>query len=292
MTVKKLIEMVLREAIQLELNSECFMKTILISLVSLLSILSADAYAARGGSGLGMSEDHSMISNGQGIVAPGFWNGIEGENPAGLVSNQTTKLQIGAGSYSGNQNYGSGAILLGNGMLGSGVEYQNYNHYSGTGSTQGKINWGLAGRLQPIMTTIGISSHYTLKGGGTSYDAGLLIEPVQRVRLGFMIPNFTQNAHTFGGGFSYLLEDAVELVVDADYNSTSAAGNLKPGITFHTDRVQASASYGLRYKGASDLLIHQGLTCGLGIKLAESLLITYEYHGIPDHRLGLTLRFN
>jgi len=107
-----------------------------------------------------------------------------------------------------------------------------------------------------------------------------------------MVPHFTDTVNTFAGGLTYAMDASVDLVVDADYNTSSRAGVVKPGVTFRTSMFQASAAYGLFYTGNFTSLIQDGFTGGLGIRLADSLLISYEYRGIPEHRLGLTLRFN
>jgi hypothetical protein len=276
------------------------MKNYLHSLILMTVFFGASVHASRNGSSAMTGEDYAIISNGQGISSPSFWNGIEGENPAGLVNNQSLKLQVAAGSYSGAflgsasnvgaGSLGSGGILVGNGMLGSGVDFQEFMNSSGV--KQGKINWGLAGRLQPIATTFGLSSHTLLKGARSTYDAGLMIEPLRQIRVGFTVPNFTNANRTIAGGVTYLLDESVEMVVDADYNSHDSCGVVKPGVTLHAAMVQAAIAYGVRFKGTVNELLNQGFTAGLGIKLAQSLLISYEYRGIPDHRVGLTLRFN
>ena len=261
------------------------MKILLIPFIASILLCSAPVQAKNGL----MEEDHFVVSNGQGVSSPSFWNGLKGQNPAGMVFNQETKLQIGAGSYSGGS-LGSAAFLMGNGMLGAGAEFEELI-YTG-GSKKGKINWGLAGRLEMIMTTLGFSSHTALQGGGTSYDAGLFIEPSRRFRLGLTLPNINASISTVATGVTYQLDESVEMIVDADYNKNASCGVLKPGLSFHTTKLQATAAYGLRFKGNVDQLLKQGFTAGFGFQLAQSLLISYEYHGVIDHRVGLTLRFN
>jgi hypothetical protein len=260
------------------------MKTCFISL-ALLMMFGTNAWAARGSSGSIGMEESAMVSNGQGISSPSFWNALISQNPAGLNFNQTTKLQIGAGQYNTKEQFGSAGILGGSSILSGGTEFQKSK------SSQGVLNSGLAVRLAPISTSVGVSSHYTIKGSST-FDAGLLIDLSNRIRFGFMVPHFTDTVNTFAGGLTYAMDASVDLVVDADYNTSSRAGVVKPGVTFRTSMFQASAAYGLFYTGNFTSLIQDGFTGGLGIRLADSLLISYEYRGIPEHRLGLTLRFN
>lgn len=253
----------------------------------------------------GPSEEYFMVSNGQGISSPSYWNALIGENPAGLVHNQSIKFQFGAGSYSGDglvgsssnthldqYSYTSEGVLIGNGIIGAGLEFQNYPNYFGTGVSQGKIHWGLAGCFKTIWTTFALSSHTTLNGGGTTFDLGVMIEPLSKVRLGFMIPDFARRFDTFAGGITFLLSDMIDVVVDADYNSKASLGAIKPGATIHRDWLQMTMAYGLRYLGRSYVILSQGLSAGVGLKIFNPLLLNYEYRGIPEHRLGLTLRFN
>jgi hypothetical protein len=276
------------------------MKHALHSLFSLGFLLTFDAQAIALG-----SEDRFMISNGQGISSPSFRNGIAGQNPAGMVFNQSSKLQIGAGSYyEGSQigkatstsggmfGYGSAAVLLGNGLLGAGLEFQNFINYFKDGSPQGMINWGLGGHLQSLNTSFGLSSHTLLNSAGTTFDLGMFTEVIPHIRLALMIPDFTNGFKTLSGGATYILNEKIEIVVDADYNSTLSIGTLKPGVSFHSDFIHATAAYGLRYLGNGTALLYEGLTAGLGIRVFYPLLFTYEYRGIPLHLAGLTLRFN
>lgn len=246
-----------------------------------------------------------MISNGQGISSPNFRSGLAGGNPAGMVFNESSKLQIGAGSYHENSQigrstdssggvfgYGSTTLLMGNGQIGAGLEFQNFINYFKDGTSQGIINWGLGGYLQSIETTFGLSSHTILNGGGTTFDFGMFYEGLPDIRIAFMLPNITKTIQTLAAGVKYSVNDCMEMIVDADYNSTLSLGTLKPGFSFHSDKVHASASYGIRYLGNNSNLLYEGFSAGLGFRVFYPLLVTYEYRGIPDHLLSLTIRFN
>lgn len=237
-----------------------------------------------------------MVSNGQGVSSPSFWDGIEHENPAGLAFNSSAKLQFGAGSYKGSglkdRTLVSEGLLLGNGMIGAGVQYQSLPNFDGTGMTQGKIHWGLAGKIETVFTTFGISSHTTLNGGASTLDLGVLIHPIRPIRLGFMMPDFTHNIGVFAGGITFLISESLDVVIDADYNSIFSLGMLKPGVTWRWNWLQTTFAYGIRYLGESDALLSHGVSAGLGLRIVRSVLFSYEYQGDTEHRLGLTLRFN
>jgi hypothetical protein len=241
---------------------------------------------ARGG-----NEDGFMVSNGQGISSPSYWNGIEGQNPAGIVANSSMKLQLGGGSFSGtDQPYGSGGLLLGNGMVGAGVEYLSK---SAAGSSNGQINWGLGGRIQSLGTSIGVSSRFVM-GGASVYDAGILVEPNSRFRFGLMVPHVNTTIDTFGSGITIALDNTVDFVVDADYSSVTRGGIAKPGLTFRSQSLQATLAYGLAYKTGVTTggLLNDSLNAGLGAKIGNSMMFSYEYRGVVDHRVGLTIRLN
>jgi len=271
------------------------LKNYFIRMLALIFILSVHAYAL---------EENSMVSIGQGISSPSYWGGlIDRENPAGLVLNQTMKVKIGAGGYFGNSsatnsaavssNYWSGAFILGNGIIGAGLEFQNYNNLFGAPGI-GVIHWGVGGQIQSISTTFGLSAHTTLEGGETVFDAGVILEPFQKLRIGLMIPNITKALHVFSGGVAYLLNDSIDLDVDADCNLGFSEGTIKPGVGYRYERFHISAAYGLSYLGSVGAFIDRGFIAALGIKIIESSLFSYEYRYIvaPEHRLGLTLRFN
>lgn len=250
------------------------------------TILVASSAFAKGG-----NEDQFIISNGQGISSPSYWNGMEGQNPAGIVLNHSNKAQLGYGSFSGTkQPYGSGGLILGNGVLAAGVEYLNKSTPT---STKGQIGWALGGRIEAIHTSFGVSSRMSLVSGSTgTYDVGLMTDLGSSIRFGFMIPNFTDKIETLGAGLTFRMSSIADFVVDADYYTGVSGGMVKPGLTFHSQYLHASVAYGLNYSGKSVTLLADKITAGLGVKIANSLLLSYEYRGVVDHRLGLTLRFN
>lgn len=264
------------------------MKNQILLAVAVLSLSGTVAHA-RGG-----NEDQFIVSNGRGVSSPSFWNGLEGQNPAGITANSSMKLQLGAGSLSGTDNvFGSGGLLIGNGVVAAGAEYLSK---STVGSSNGKLNWGLGGRIQSMNTSIGISSHAVANGGSPTYDIGLIIDPSSKFRFGFMIPNFTGTIDTYAAGMTVGVDNSVDVVVDADYSKSASGGLVKPGLTFRSQSMQATVAYGFSYSSSSTTattaVLNDKLTIGFGAKLGNSLLFSYEYRGVVEHRAGLTIRLN
>ena len=240
-------------------------------------------------------EERSMVANGQGISSPSFWGGISGQNPAGLLNNLDFKLQGTAASFDDSTSNlrESGGFFLGNGVVAAGAEYSNYN--SGP-YARGyyQINWGLGTRVEATRTSLAVSGHQVSVGGGvSSYDLGMIMELSSQTRFGAMITDFTRGLRVIGGGFTYISDPMVDFVVDAGYHLVAKYGVIKPGISFHTYSIQATASYGFRFTGIVDsVIVNTKFTAGIGLKLAEKIFLEYEYRELPEHRLGLTLRFN
>jgi len=249
------------------------------------SLLAVSAAQARGyGSGM-FQEDNDMVANGQGVSSPSFWDGISGANPAGLVRNMSIKAQGNIASFDDSTTTlrESGGLLAGNGTYGAGVEYSNFNLQP----------YGAAGTLETLGTTLGISGHAVSNGGGSTYDVGTLIDLFPRFRLGGVIPNFTNGLQTVAAGFTYIADPMVDFVVDAGYQLRYQQGIVKPGISLHTNMIHATASYGFRFAGTWDsVFVTTKFTAAVGLRLTERFLVEYEYRELPEHRLGLTIRFN
>jgi len=235
-----------------------------------------------------VSEEHYVVANGQGISSPSFSDGLFGQNPAGLVLNRSLKLKINGnvGTFEPlslpRGTYTSASLLVGNGILGAGV--------SGGGRPYDSLDWGIAGRVPAIFSTFGLSSHTEFGVTPSLWDTGVLFEPFDAIRVGFMVPHINLSLDSFAGGITYLYNSYFDAVVDIDYDSKYSLGVLKPGITFRNDYVEATAAYGLRYLGKDDALLYSGLSVGIGLKVIEPLLVSYEYGGLVTHRLGVTLR--
>jgi hypothetical protein len=257
--------------------------------VVLLVLGMASSEVAHGYGSFGM-EDQTMISNGQGVSSPSFWEGLKQQNPAGLSYNQRLKFQAGAAAFDNDLNpvRASGGALFGYQSLGGGIEYSQYDSgpYS---SGSGAIQWGLASRIDALSLRLGVSGHH-VSGSSGSYNVGLLFEPAHAVRFGLMIPGVQNGLDVVGAGFTFMLDPAIDLVIDGSLNPSTKDGVVKPGITLHSDRFQVSASYGLRHHGTSDPLLYARFSGAIGIKFTDHVFLEYSYRGLPEHLLGLTLR--
>lgn len=257
-----------------------------ISLVTfMLVVLSSTSWAASGS-----SEERSVISNGNGVSSPSFTDGLHGQNPAGLAENSSFKVHaLGAGYNSSFDPFLGGVdFLFGNGLLGAGV---GYNKPFGNGiSNNGTLAWGLAGRLQSMNLALGFSGNHFLTGGGSRFDFGLLYEPSQKFRFGFTLPDLANQIDLLAFGFMYQLDPIAELVLDADYSTPSKVGVIKPGLNFYVSSFQISAAYGLNYTGTGSNYLTKKLTAGMGFKVTQAVMLSYEYQGLALHRIGLTMR--
>ncbi len=235
-------------------------------------------------------EDQTMISNGQGVSSPSFWEGLKSQNPAGLSYNQRLKFQAGAAAFGSDLDpiRASGGVLFGSSVLGGGIEYSQFDsgaYSSGTGA----IQWGLGGNIDALRLRLGVSGRH-LSGANGSYTVGLLFEPVRAVRFGLMVPSIQNGMDVVGAGLTFMLDPAIDLVVDGSLAPSTSHGVVKPGITFHSDRFQVSASYGFRYRGTTDPLLYARFSGALGLKVSDHVFLEYSYRGLPEHLLGLTLR--
>jgi hypothetical protein len=243
------------------------------------------------GRGFAVREDLVQVANGQGVAAPSFHGALFGQNPAGLVQNQRLKVQGGVAAIDDSTTNlkASGAILAGNGVLGAGVGYSQFDsgaYASGTGA----IHWGAAGTLQSLSTTLGISGRSV--SGASTYDVGLFFDFIPRLRVAALAKDVGNGLHLVGAGLQFMVDSMVDLVIDADYETRLKQGVVKPGFTLHTDRVQFTAAYGFRYVGSSDQFVYSRMTAGIGIRIADSILLQYQYRSLPQHLVGLTLRLN
>lgn len=243
----------------------------------------------------GFREDDHVISNGQGVSSPSFWDGLNGENPAGLSYNQTFKLQAGMAGYGNDLDVlrPSGALLVGNGMLGAGIEYAQYNG-GALNSGNAQINWGISGYWTTISTAVGLSGHHATGSSGGSYDLGALIDLSKRLRLGLMLPGFTNGLSVIAGGLTYGMTSSVDLVVDGAIAVSGTKGiRIKPGINVDADWLHLTFAYAPDMAGGTAAtFLREGISAGVGTRLARFLLLSYEYQGLADHRLGLTLKLN
>jgi hypothetical protein len=123
---------------------------------------------------------------------------------------------------------------------------------------------------------------------------GALIDLSSRLRLGLMVPNFTGELSVIAGGLTYGVAQSVDLVVDSAIAISGAKGvRIKPGLNVDVDWLHASFAYAPDMaSGTAATFLREGITVGLGVRLARFVLLGYEYQGLADHRVGLTLKLN
>ena len=260
----------------------------------LMTFFASGSAFARSSSVFG-SEDRYMITNGQGVSSPSFLDGLHGSNPAGLIYNTSIKVEAAGATFDDSTNdiKGSGALLAGNSLIAVGAEYSQFNTEPLPKGTD-QLNFGLAGRLSTLNTTFGVSGHAVSNGGGTDFDAGTLIDLFPRLTFGAMVKDFTHGIHELGAGFNFTADSMVDFVVDAAYQIDEKEVTVKPGLTLHTDLIQASAAYGFKVtkNTADDSFLSRDFSVGVGLKLTQNILIEYQYKVFPQHWVGLTLRGN
>ena len=256
-------------------------------LASFLAVVFSHFASARGYSGW---ENQAMIANGQGVSSPSFWEGLKSQNPAGLAQNQRLKFQAATATFDDTTHNlrGSAALLGGEGPVGFGLEYSQFDSVPYAPSTH-DISGGLALRLDAIHTDFGITGHF-VNGSSGSYNFGFLFDPGHRVRFGLMGTGVQNGFHDLGAGLTFEIDPAIDLVVDSSYNLSSKDSVVKPGITLHAARFEISAAYGFNAHGTSEPLLYTKFSAAIGIELADHVLLEYSYRGLPQHMLGLTIR--
>ncbi|NDG85035.1 MAG: hypothetical protein EBX52_08370 [Proteobacteria bacterium] len=262
------------------------MRTVLAQFILLVVAVPVSGAMARGYGG-GM-EDQMLISNGQGVSSPGFWEGLKSANPAGLSYNQRMKFQGCVATFdSSASTISESAGVLGSvGQVGGGVEYSRFG--AGPYGT-GAINWGLATAVDAASLRLGVSGHH-LNGASGSYDFGFLFDPSRQIRFGFLLPAIQNGLRNAGAGFTFGLDSTFDLVVDGAMDLKSRDSIVKPGLTLHADRFVVTGAYGFHVKGTSDPLLYSKFTAAIGMKITDHVLIEYSYRGLPEHLVGLTLR--
>lgn len=252
-------------------------------------------------------EEGAMISNGQGISSPSFWQGLSSQNPAGTIFNQHIKIQGGLAAFEGrtdslSDTRGSGGLFIGNGLLAAGFEITQYRSVPYGNSN--RVNWGFAGRIPSAGFTIGISGHHDAPGESKSFDVGTLIEIGGRSRLGIMVPDVEQYTksinqfdaagrnRTFALGLTLKIANSLDFVVDGSYGIDRKDGRVKPGLTYYGQWFVVSGSYGFDAIGNGGPLLSKEFSGGIGLMLSRNILVQYQYKVLPEHLLGLTLRLN
>lgn len=251
-----------------------------------------DAKALPGGP-LAISENSSMIGNGQGVSTPSYWQGLNGHNPAGLAINSTLKVQGTGAAFDSDLSpaRASGAVLGGNGTIGAGVEWSQYRR-SPLPFGESNLNWGVGVRLSPVHSMIGISGRHNIPGNTAVYTAGLLFDVTRSVRFGLVVEDFTESFNAFSVGLNGQLTSYLEWIVDAGTNRSTNTSIVKPGFKVHVGNLNLSTAYGFRMEGRAAITMTPEWTTAIGFQITSFTAIQYEYQGLTEHRVGLTLKWN
>lgn len=234
-------------------------------------------------------EEMSLVTTGLGVAAPSYRDGLSGENPAGLAFNNTSKLhgELSTAENNFNEVRGSGGILIGNGSLGAGLEFQRAN--------ETRLNWGMAASIAPLGTTIAVSGHHAVPGTVGTYDLGMLIGITKNIRLGLQGSNFIGGVDTVGFGLVHSIDPMWSYVLDFMKDLNSGGILFSPGLALNLSH---SVMFTLSYvrsivDGSIDVLGQNkrtGFKSGLGIRLFQPILFRYEYNDQEQHTFGLSLR--
>lgn len=232
-------------------------------------------------------EEAVIVTTGLGISSPSFHDGLNGENPAGLVANTSSKIT--AELHSDNNKFsnpkGLAGVLIGNGHFGAGLELQKNNSSS-------QVNWGVAGRIAPIFTTLGVSGHHAVPGTKGTYDAGMNIELSKSFQMGIAGFGLSSGPDVIGAGFLWDVDNMLSFVVDGARDLQNDAMVVASGFALNMNRSWVlSASYAYQLTDLAVAGKHAGIRAGVGIRIIQPLLLKYEYNDQALHNLGLSIRF-
>jgi hypothetical protein len=249
--------------------------THILLLVSFLTITTAQA-----------NEEAFIISTGLGIASPSFHDGMNGENPAGLSSNLTSKIvsEIRSSDHEFSEVNALGGVLLGNGYLGAGLEYEKIN--------DSRLNWGVSGRIAPIMTTVGFAGHHKIPGTAGNYDAGILISLGGQMQIGISAFDILNAVDRIGLGIIYDIDNMLSFVADVLRDQDNGALLVCPGLALMINPswiMSLSYAYQITDDAVSERT--SGVKGGIGIQFAKPLLFKYEYNDQALHSFGLSIRF-
>jgi hypothetical protein len=248
----------------------------------------------------GFETDH-LLSVGGGISSPSMTSAL-GENPAGLIYNQSFKLltQVASGNEQLNPlGYGAG-IFAGNGSVGGGMVLQGFNNQTGT--TSGNVlllNWGLAAEFPSINMAWGFTGTRTISatgdvrgtGSGTTWcvDTGVIFNPRGSNRIGATIYQLLDDVDAVGLGYALDPSPWATFAVDASYTTKARTTVVKPSLSFHLSKFQMSSGYGLRVQGTEWSWIRQGLSLAVGFEVTPHFSIQAYYNHLAQYLAAVTI---
>ncbi len=233
----------------------------------------------------------NLLSIGAGIASPSVTSAL-GENPAGLVSNETPKL-LGVISTENNSwdplGYG-GFFFTGNGAVGAGIGVQNYS-----GAASGSaLQFGVAAEITQIATTIGASGSYALSNGVSDRfgaDLGLQFNSRGPFKVGLAAFNVNGGVDSFGAGLSYDANTNARIVIDGSVNNDFKGLRLKPALGITVQKFQITYGYGIDVSKDATSFIRTGSALGLGYEFAQSFQLQGYYNQIAKYYVAGMFRF-
>lgn len=249
------------------------MKTILLFL---LAAFSSIAMAEK-------MENSYALSGAGGIASPSYSMAVF-QNPAGISYIPKFNINFSGGANSSFQN----PIIGGGLMYGGG----NWGIVGGlqdavTPGTQ-SLYFGLAGEITAIKTSLGVSGTYGINpSGGLNLNAGILITPVDKFRLGFTAFGLNNSISELGAGLNINLSQAFSFMVDASSNTSLSNINFCPGLTVADQNIGATLGYG--FGNASSLQIMTGFSAGAFAALGKTVKLELYYNRLQTLFGSLTI---
>lgn len=253
-------------------------------------LISSNAFAQRYGGGGGGSEGVNLLSIGAGISSPSVTSAI-GENPAGLIANQTTKLLV--SGFSENSSFDplglGGTMYFGNGTVGAGLGYQKVTDGGGSAMV-----FGLAGEITAMNLAFGAAGSYQLSDGFADrlgLDLGLQFNARGPLKFGATAFNVNGGVNSYGAGVSYDANPSARLVIDASVNDDFEGLRLKPALGVTVQKFQITYGYGIEIDDTASSFIRGGSALGLGYEFGRNFHLQGYYNQIAKYYIAGMFRF-
>ena len=226
-----------------------------------------------------------QLSGAGGISSPSYSMSVF-QNPAAITYFPKLNVNVigGAGQSLSNPIVGGG-VGYGTGVFGLTAGFQTQ-----TAASTSQAYFGLAGQITSIKTALGISGTYGISpSGGVVLNAGILITPVDKVRLGFTALNLTNSISEYGAGLAIGLNQSFTIMVDASANNTLSNINFMPALMAQDQNVGAMLGYG--FGNQSSIQILTGFTAGGFVALGKTVKLELYYNMLQTFFGNLTIHF-
>lgn len=264
------------------MKSQGILPLVALTLASFGLFLPSPAHAGRFGKG------GNDLSASAGVARPSKTTAVF-ENPAGLVYNSQTSLNLAAsfGDSLANPVLEPG-LFVGNGSLGASVGYL----HPTTSGSGGSVFYGAAAEVRSLGTSFGIAgTTFASSGGGTALNAGALIGAGAPFRVGLEVRNFTGSSREFAAGLNLDLDSSASFIGDLGVDDGFGNPWIQPGLLIQGQKVSLSASYGLRVTGSGGgpSGFSDGLAAGLSFRAGQKTSFAAHYHHLSSWYAELTI---